>query len=462
MKLNLVGGAYTLDDIAIDVQTCINWYAQSAENGGGQNVLTPTSGLLKRFELNNPICAMKMLSNGIVLIVTANRLVRLIDGKIYDLGVIDATNHATIADNGQVAVIATGNKLYQVDLKDWVVSEVIADGFNGCQFVDFLDGYFVFAVPNSGQYAWFKLYSTVYDALNFATAEGSPDNIVWLGVVGREMWAIGEQSTEVFYNTGDLNLPFRRVGGAFLSMGCDSPKSVAKLANSLFFVGRTEAGGRQVVMTQGYQAQRISTHAIEKVLQKSDIRQAQAFCYQQNGHGFYVLNLPDINKTFVFDVLTGLWHERAWCDDIGNLHRWRGYCHVYDGNDNLIGDWDNGKIYALRQDVFTDDGLPIYRERTLPYFPSEKKNVSYLRFELEMSVNNAVSNQMIELSWSDDYAKSWHQPMTEDLGLKDKDLKRVVWRRLGIGRQRTFKLSTLADCHCGLINAYLLVQGADR
>ena len=462
MKLNLIGGAYTLDNIEIDAQTCINWYAQAAESGGGQNALIPTAGLVTLQTLPSSIIALKSLSNGIILIVCANGVHRLENGVVTKIGDLANVIQATIADNGNFAVIATGAKLYQIDLKTWALSEVTADGFDGCQYVDFLDGYFVFAVPNSGKYAWLKLYTTIYDALNFATAEGSPDTIVWLGVVGREMWAIGAQSTEVFYNSGDMNMPFRRVGGAFLTVGCDAPKSVAKLGGSLVFIGKTEAGGRQVVLTQGYQPQRISTHAIERVLQNADMAQAQAFSYQQNGHGFYVLNLPDVDKTFVFDALTNLWHERAYYDDSANLHRWRGHCHVYDGKDNLIADYQNGKLYALRHDVFTDDGQPIYRERVLPFFPSEKKTVSYLRFELECSVNDVVTTQDMNLSWSDTYAKTWHPNMAQYLGLKNDEVQRLIWRRLGMGRQRTFKLSTTANARCALINAYIEVQGADR
>ncbi len=465
MQLNIIGGAYKLDNIEIDAQTCINWFAQSAEKGGGRNALIPTLGLVVKHELGGAIKGMAVLSNNWLLVVAGNTLYRFKDDKKFTIGNVADCELVTIADNGQVAVIATGKNLYQVDLSSWMLSEVTADGFNGCQFVDFLDGYFVFATPKTGRFAWFNLYGTKFDALSYATAEGDPDNLVRLIVVGREMWALGEHSMEVYYNTGDKDLPFRRVGGAFLTVGCEAPKTVAKLGGSLAFVAKTEAGGRQVCMTQGYQASRISTHAIEQVLQNADIKQASAFSYQQLGHGFYVLNLPNVDRTFVFDVLTGLWHERAWRDDKGKLHRYRGEHHAYNGVDNLLGDWENGKLYALKDDVFTDDGKPVYRERVLPFMPSEKKHVSYARLELETAVNDVIdvdSEQVINMSWSDDYAKSWHKDMEQSLGIRNDDVKRVVWRRLGIGRQRTFRFSTLADCRCALIDCFIQVASSDR
>lgn len=464
MQLTLIGTAYQLDDIEIDAQTCINWYAQSAESGG-RNALIPTAGLLKSHDLGNAVTAMAMLSNNVLLVTTKTYAYRIADGRATGIGMLATHEHATIADNGQQAVIAVGRKLYAVDMTTWELSEVAGDGFGGCQYVDFLDGYFVFATPDTGRFGWFGLYNTTFDALSYATAEGDPDKLVRVVVVGRELWALGEHSTEVYYNSGDKDLPFRRVGGAFLTVGCEAPQTVAKLGSSLVFAAKTEAGGRQLCMTQGYQTGRISTHAIEQVLQKADIKQATAFSYQQSGHGFYVLNLPDVDRTFVFDVLTGLWHERAWRDDAGKLHRYRGQHHAYDGKDNLIGDWESGKIYALRSDVFTDDGQPVYRERTLPFFLSEKKQVSYQRLELEMSVNNAdepTNESTIQLQWSDDYARTWHPPMSHRLGRKDTDLTRIVWRRLGVGRQRTYRFSTVANIRCALINAFVDVQGADR
>ncbi len=461
MKLNLIGGAYTLDNIEIDAQSCINWYAQSAE-AGGRNALIPTAGLVAKYDLGNAVKGMAVLSNNWLIVVAGDTVYRIKDDVNESVGTVANSELVTIVDNGQVAVIATGSNLYQVDLTSWVLSEITADGFNGCQYIDFLDGYFVFATPNTGRFAWFGLYDTEFKALNYATAEGDPDKLVRLIVVGRELWAFGEHSTEVYYNTGDKNLPFRRMGGAFMTVGCEAPRTVAKLGGSLVFIAKTEAGGRQVCITQGYQPKRISTHALEQVLENADVAQATAFSYQQLGHGFYVLNLPDMDKTFVFDSLTGLWHERAWRDGDGNLHRYRGEHHAYDGTDNLLGDWENGKVYALKNDVFTDDGKPVYRERVIPFFPSEKKNISYARLELEMAVNSATDKQTINMSWSDDYAKSWHKDMSQKLGVKDDDVKRVVWRRLGTGRQRTFRFSTLANCRCALIDCIVQIAGSDR
>ncbi|MFE1676613.1 hypothetical protein ACFMJE_18460, partial [Acinetobacter baumannii] len=78
----------------------------------------------------------------------------------------------------------------------------------------------------------------------------------------------------------------------------------------------------------GYTGKRISTHAIEYAIQSySTITDAIAFTYQQEGHSFYVLTFPTADKTWVFDVSTELWHERAGFVD-GEFTRHRAQCQM--------------------------------------------------------------------------------------------------------------------------------------
>ena len=460
MELNIVGGAYTLDNIEIAAQTCVNWVPQVSEIGGGA-ALIPTAGLVRKYSLDGAIKGMQRISNDWILIAHGEKISRVKGTEQVELGTIGPSTHVTMADNGLVAVVATGAALYAIDLKEWTLTQVTAEGFDGTQYVGFMDGYFIFATPETGRFGWLGLYNTDFDALSYATAEGSPDNIVRLMVVGREMWALGAHSIEVFYTSGGKDMPFTRVGGAFITVGCEAPRTAVNLGNSIIFVARTAEGGRQICVTQGYQAQRISTHCIEQVIKTADITQATAFGYQHNGHGYYVLSLPDIDKTYVFDTLTSMWHERAWRDTAGDLHRYRGQHHAYDGKDNLIGDWQNGNVYALNSKVFTDDGAPVYRERTIDYLPNEKRNVSYLRLELGMSVNASNIDQEVFLTWTDDYTRTWKPPIARPLGKEDDPVKRVIWRKMGAGRQRAFKIYTTATTRCAISAAYIEVQGAN-
>lgn len=130
--------------------------------------------------------------------------------------------------------------------------------------------------------------------------------------------------------------------------------SVAKLDNSLFWLGADARGFGVVYRNQGYNALRVSTHAIEFAIQNYDVlTDAIAYTYQQEGHSFYVLTFPTVGKTWVYDVATGLWHERAGFKN-GDFTRHRSNCQMNFNQDIIVGDFENGNIYALDLDVYSD------------------------------------------------------------------------------------------------------------
>jgi hypothetical protein len=100
----------------------------------------------------------------------------------------------------------------------------------------------------------------------------------------------------------------------------------------------------------------VSTHAIEwQIQQYENMTDAIAYTYQQDGHAFYVLIFPSANTTWVFDVATSMWHERAAFVN-GDFTRHRSNCQMSYNGSVVVGDHELGNIYAFDLDVFTDDG----------------------------------------------------------------------------------------------------------
>ena len=137
---------------------------------------------------------------------------------------------------------------------------------------------------------------------------------------------------------------------------------------SLVWLSQSEHGQGQIVMTQGYQVQRISNHAIEAEIASYDqITNAYGFAYQENGHAFYLISFPSERKTLCYDLATQMWHERSYF----NLetykhehHRALSYC-FFNGM-QLVGDRVDRRIYAMSTESNTDDGALIMRERITP------------------------------------------------------------------------------------------------
>ena len=272
-------------------------------------------------------------------------------------GVVAGSGLVSMADNGTQIMLAADPTGYIYNTSTGVFAQITDTDFPGASIVDYLDGYFVFIEPNS-QRLWVTalLDGTSIDPLDFASAEGDPDNIVSMIVDHREVWVFGTNSTEVWYNAGLSDFPLVRIQGAFNELGCAARYSVAKMNNQVYWLGKDARGQGIVYQANGYMGQRISTHAVEwQIQQYGNISDAIAYTYQQDGHSFYVLTFPSVGATWVYDAITGAWHERAgWYD--GEWVRQRGATQAFYNGEVLVGDYENGNIYAYDLDVYADNG----------------------------------------------------------------------------------------------------------
>jgi hypothetical protein len=271
--------------------------------------------------------------------------------------VAGSTGPVSMSDNGTQLFVACNGPSFIYNSLTNEFKQIDDPDFPGAVTVGYLNGYFVFNEPNS-QRLWITelLDGTSIDPLDFASAEGSPDGLVSLLVSHREAWLFGTNSVEVWYDSGAADFPLTPVQGAFNEIGCIAAFSVAKLDNGIFWLGADARGRGIVYRASGYTATRISTHAVEwQIQQYADMTDAIAYTYQQDGHAFYVLIFPSANTTWVFDVATSMWHERAAFIN-GSFTRHRSNCQMSFGSEVVVGDHELGNIYAFDLNVFTDDG----------------------------------------------------------------------------------------------------------
>ena len=272
------------------------------------------------------------------------------------LGTISGTGPVSIADNGTQLFIACNPRSYIYNETLNTFAEITDIDFPGAVTVGYLDGYFVFNEPDSQKFWVTQLFEgTQVDPLDFDSSEGSPDGLVGIIVDHREVWLFGTDSVEVWYDAGLADFPLARIQGAFNEIGCVAAFSIAKLDNGLFWLGTDARGQGIVYRANGYTGQRISTHAIEyAIAQYGNISDAVAYTYQQEGHAFYVLTFPSANATWVYDVATQAWHERAGWDN-GQFTRHRSNCQCNFGGNIIVGDYENGNIYTFDLDVYADN-----------------------------------------------------------------------------------------------------------
>ena len=380
IKLPLVGPAYKMQSQIISSQNCINWYPQTIEYPNGSRVaaLMPTPGLKKVFDgVAASVRCLHVLSNGALLAVIGNKLYHSKANKfeLTEIGTISALGTVRAADNGQVALIVNGTYTYSLDLKKLTLERLSGSAIPRSTHVEFLDGRFVMNKVNTGQFHWSDLYSTKVNALSYATAESTPDNVTAIiKFNSTELWLFGSQSVERYYGTGSANAPYARLSGGAMSFGCLAPDSIVALSTGVIWLGVSDFGGSQIVMSAGGVPDRISTHALEEEIASfSKTSDAMAYAYQSEGHVFYVISFPSANVTFCFDVSTGLWHQRSFANPQGLHERHRSQHHAFYNNMHIVGDYRNGKLYQLDNNIFTDDGELILRERTAQAVITDQK-----------------------------------------------------------------------------------------
>jgi hypothetical protein len=389
------------------------------------------------------------------------------------LGNVSGTGPVSMVDNGTQLFIAANPDGYIYDAATEQYAEITDVDFPGAVTVGYLDGYFIFQEPNSQKFWTSELLDgTQIDPLSFASAEGMPDNLVSLFVDHREVWLFGTQSVEVWYNAGDTPFPLARIQGAVNELGCAATFSVAKMDNSLFWLGADARGQGIVFRANGYSGQRISTHAVEYAIQSyGTISDAIAFTYQQDGHSFYVLTFPTAQKTWVFDVSTGAWHERAGFAN-GEFIRHRANCQTFFNNQVVVGDFQTGKIYAYDLDVFADDTLPqkwLRSWRALPQGQNNLKRTAQHALQLDCEsgvglVTGQGSDPQVMLRWSDDGGHTWSNEHWAGIGKMGQYGFRAFWRRLGMTdklRDRVYEVSGTDPVKIAIMGAELALSGTN-
>lgn len=505
MKTPILGSSYVARSINAADNRMVNLFPEIVPEGGKEPAfLQRTPGLKNIVTIGEgPIYGMWAL-NGYLYVVSKNAFYRVDSSYNYVfLGNVSANGPVSMADNGTQIFISCNPSGYIYNTGTGVLAQILDPDFAGSVNVGFIDGYFVYNQPNTQKIWITALYDGAsIDPLDFASAEGSPDNVVGLIVDHREIWIFGTNSTEVWYNSGALDFPFTRIQGAFNELGCVAPYSIAKMDNSIFWLGADARGQGIVYRADGYIGKRISTHSIEWQIQSyGTISDAIAYTYQQDGHSFYVLTFPSANVTWVFDAATSVWHQRGtWTVDVFTRHR--SNCQVSYNNKILVGDYQNGNIYSFDLNTYTDNGVLQRWVRTWRALPTGENNLrrtsqhnlqldcesgvglsGYTKDEEPFNLTTQNGEKLITqngeyimavpvlatqgadpqvmLRWSDDGGHTWSNEHWSSVGRIGQFGRRVMWRRLGMTqkiRDRVYEISGSDPVKMDIMGAELIIS----
>lgn len=439
-------------------ESLVNMYAEPGE-GEAPFVLLPTPGLAPFATIGGAPVRFSKSFNDLQYVIVGENLY-----TVDEVGTETLRNPSlpltgsAFADgdyDGNTAVFVSDTKTYAYDIVAASLSEIVDPDFNQASACCFIDQRIVFASKNSAEMQWGGLLTPGdIDTLDFATAEQVPDRLRAVRAQGGELIALGHNSIEFWRSTATSQAAFvRSSASATLEIGCVSRDCVALLDNTFYWLGRDKnTNGLVVYRAAGGGAQRVSTHPVERLLERAGdaVAFAHASTYQQGGHTFYCLTIPGY-CTVVFDVATGLWHRRVsglWTHRQSPVGSWAPTHPTLNGSKIIVG-LSDGDLYELSETTYTEAGSPIIREVVLPPFTlgGRKFSVNDVQIFMEVGVSNANdpgSDAVVSLSYSDDGCKTWSGERSMRIGSRGRYDTIMRAHQLGDSRRRSYKLRIAA------------------
>jgi hypothetical protein len=474
-----VGPAYTSRADRFDCQRLVNYYIEIDETGAGKGgepaVLIGTPGLRALQTIGTgPIRAVYTLSNQPVCFVVSGNEVYQISGALsipiqITGNLTTNTGPVSVSDNGIQVLFVDGSNGYYVEVGQTTLNTISDPNFFPANTVTFQDGYFILNKTGTPYFFYSDLYSIDFLPFNEAAKTGNSDILMAVISNNRQLYLLGASTTEIWFNSGASgSTPFQRQDGRFSQVGCAAPASIAKLSETFFWLGSNAQGGGIVYSLENAMPGRVSTHAIEYIIQQyTDLSGATGYAYQQEGHYFYALNIPGADTTLVYDMASKQWHERQSTTN-GVVGRNLAGTHCVLNNQHIVGGYNNNKIYALDLDYYTDDGDMIARIRQTPHISDSLNRMFYKLMECDFQFGtglvdnqsnpgNAVNPRAV-LEISNDGGKTWGNPIYAQMGEIGRWYTRARWQRLGSSRDRVFRVTVTDPVKVQLLSCMLDVE----
>lgn len=396
---------------------------------------------------------------GYLWVVSGTKLYRVTTNKVVtEIGTVGLPANIDMDHNITTIVVVNEPNAFYYDTSTSTFGQITDTDFTsrGAGDVEFLDNFLLFREPGSGRFFGANVgTATTFEALNFSTAEGSPDNLVGMKADHRQILLFGEKSVEVWELAGGAAFPFVRAANGYIEQGCFNGRTVAKLDNSLFWL----AEDYTVRRLNGITPEKVSQAGIEQALGTVNIASGRAFGYSQEGHLFYVLQFPE--GTFVYDASTKEWHERQ----TYGYDFWLPWSHVQFAGLEIVGDVQSNRLGYLSPLVFADWGATQRMEWTYQPVYAQGNRAFHDRLEVIMETGTGLvsgqgSDPELMMDVSDDGGITWQPLPNRKIGRMGQYQSIVEWRQLGSSSNRVYRGAISDPVKAVLTDTQLDARGA--
>lgn len=380
-------------------------------------------------------------------------------GAQINRGMIGTTSGSVGMSHNQTQVMVVDGVtgyIYDITTPATPIAAITAPGFPANPTsVTFLNGFFIVGLDNGRFYTSSINDGTAWDALDFATAESSPDRLIRVFADHGELILMGDISCEFWGASLSADFPFAKIQGADQEWGLAARQSVVKYDDSIAFLCKNRMGEVIVGKLQGHALTKISTPDLDKIVNSYAVTSdAVGFSYLLGGHPMYQLNFPAAGESWSYDGLTGIWSKRK-SEDTSRQRCEFGTQYL---SRTVMADYDNGRLYKLNPNSITENGATIEAQIVGEHWDSEltQSTIDRLRLDFEVGTGPATEPAaQAMLSISRDGGQTWGSEMWKSMGLRGHYAEYVEWRRLGTSRRWTMKVRITDLVSRVLMGAYV-------
>ena len=331
--------------------------------------------------------------------------------------------HAMVSD-GSVAYNYNGSTFTAITTPGSVAVGTLA----------YQSGYGIFNVPNEAQFYITALndFSTI-DALDFATAESSPDPILRVFVDHGQLFLCGTRTIEAWQQSGTSDFPYQPLTNSTVARGIAAKNAIVSEDNTIMFVGDDKV----IYRLQGYTPTRVSNGAIERAIlavSQAALDGCEAFAYTSGGQKFITFRF-DGELTVQYNLGTGLWNyaKSYGYADWRMLGSAGGYNRYFATPTGLV---------ALDESLNTDETVTMLRVARSAPGDAGGKEISVISVFLDAEMGRAAISvdANVMLRFAPD-GETFGNIRTRSLGSIGDYRHRAVWRAVGSGRKPTLEFS---------------------
>ena len=295
-----------------------------------------------------------------------------------------------------------------------------------------------------------------YGVQQYFNAESSSDNVRAIEAVGANLYLFGYKTVEIWQRgSGEDSTWQRQSYTTNASNGLQAPDSIAVCGSNLYYLGSGESYAKGVLMVSGQQYSKISEDWLDDKLLQETGDSAYAFAYAQGSHNFYVLQLQNLQETWVYDTETKEWHQRvSRVLETGEETQWRAKDIIWFKGQFLVP-CNDGCIYKHSEDYFREDygteivdghvaSLPMIRHRQGAVLVNDEKPFIFEELTVEANVGTWADYDLqpdLLLEVSKDGGNTWGAVRHAKMGKTGQYSHRIRFFKLGYNRLAVLRLT---------------------